>query len=96
MDYLKKLGLGLVVAAAVIGYKFYSKSSSKSEVRTRLEQICEKDADCLSSVDQHFESCFEQHYKLGGRRRAGGLDGSAMVSCINGKAGKELFSVTAE
>ncbi|WP_163995923.1 hypothetical protein [Pyxidicoccus caerfyrddinensis] len=96
MEYLKKLGLGLVVAAALIGYKFYSKSSAKSEVREQLVQICEKDAECLGSVDQHFESCFDSHYKLGGRRRAGGLDSSAMVSCINDKAGKALFSVSDE
>ncbi|QSQ19506.1 hypothetical protein JY651_29830 [Pyxidicoccus parkwayensis] len=96
MEYLKKLGLGLVVAAAVIGYKFYSKSSAKTEVREQLQRICEKDAECLGSVEQHFESCFEQHYKLGGRRRAGGLDQSAMVSCINGRAGKPLFSVSEE
>lgn len=96
MEYLKKLGLGLGLAAGLIGYKFYSKSSEKSEVREQLEQICEKDADCLGSVSQHFEGCFESHYKLGGRRRAGGLDESAMVSCINGKAGKPMFSVSDE
>ena len=96
MDYLKKLGLGLVVAAAVIGYKFYSKSSAKTETREQLELICDKNAECLGSVQQHFDTCFEQHYKLGGRRRAGGLDGSAMVTCINSKAGKALFSVSGE
>ncbi len=96
MEYLKKIGLALVVAGALIGYKFYNKSSARSEVRTQLEQICAQDSECLGSVSQHFESCFEENYKLGGRHRSGGLNETAMVSCINGKAGKALFSVAGE
>ena len=96
MQFLKKLGLGLIVFAGVMGYKFYGKSSARSEVREKLEQTCEQDADCLASVSQHFEGCFEAHYKMGGRRRAGGLDDTAMVSCINDKAGKTMFTVSDE
>ncbi|RKH13403.1 hypothetical protein D7V97_05860 [Corallococcus sp. CA053C] len=96
MGYLKKLGLGLVVAAGLLGFKFYGKSTARTETREQLEQTCEQDAECLASVTQHFEGCFEAHYKMGGRRRAGGLDQNAMISCINDKAGKTMFSVSDE
>jgi len=35
-------------------------------------------------------------YTLGGKRRVGGLTETARVSCINGKSGKALFSVSDE
>ena len=58
-DYLRRMGskiaLGLVGAAALIGYKFYQRSSSASETRAELVTICEGDAACKAAVDKHFE-----------------------------------------
>jgi hypothetical protein len=95
MDMLKKVGLGLVLAAAVFGYKFYDKGQTKSATRTQLEQACAADADCLQSVAQHFEGCFDDAYSIGGRRRSSSLDSDSLVGCLNGKAGKPHFSVSA-
>jgi hypothetical protein len=95
-DYLRRMGskiaLGLVGAAALIGYKFYQRSSSASETRAELVTICEGDAACKAAVDKHFEACHEQAYRLGGRRQSGGLNAQQLTACINSAAGQDFFA----
>ncbi|MFP2924897.1 hypothetical protein ACLESO_06710 [Pyxidicoccus sp. 3LG] len=73
-----------------------NKGQAKDETRQQLETACAQKAECRSGAGQHFESCFDENYTLGGRRRAGGLNTDGLVTCINGKVGKPLFSAHQE
>lgn len=88
----KRILGALVGVAVLIGMKFYNKSSSHDEVRARLVELCAGDASCGRAVEQHFESCFDASYKLGGRRQSSHLEAEQLVSCINSRSGKEHFT----
>ena len=83
---------GIVVFGAVIGLKFYNKSSASSEVQAHLVKLCSGDAQCEQAVATHFDACFESSYKMGGRRTSSRLEGAELVKCINARSGKPYFS----
>ena len=91
---LKRLAGAVIAIAVVLGMKFYNKHSSHEEVKKRLVQLCEGDAPCLQTVEQHFDACFEQSYRMGGRRTSSTLKSEEMVKCLNEKGGVEYFEVT--
>lgn len=87
--------IGAVIAIAlVVGVKFYNKSSATAEVKAHMVKLCGGDAACEQAVGTHFEACFEQAYKMGGRRRDSRLEGGQLVQCVNSRAGKPYFSFT--
>jgi hypothetical protein len=89
----KLVVVGLIVAA-FFGYRSYKKGSTRTSTLQKLEQTCQGDAGCMASLSEHFESCFDEHYRLGGRRRrAKGLNEPAMLTCINSRSGKAHFAV---
>lgn len=88
-----KAGGALLLMGAVLGWKFYQRSASASETKAELERLCSGEAPCLEAVKTHFDSCHEEAFDLGGRRRAAGLNSEQLASCINRKVGSELFSV---
>jgi hypothetical protein len=88
---VQKLAMGLLAVAAVLGMKFYNKSSANKEAKAHLMTVCESDAGCRSAVESHFEACFESAYKMGGRRSSSRLESEQLVSCINSRAGKAYF-----
>lgn len=83
---------GLVVFGALIGLKFYNKSSAGQDVRAHLVKLCSADAGCEQAVAVHFEACFESSYKMGGRRTSSRLEGAELVKCINARSGKPYFT----
>lgn len=88
---------GIAVALGVVfGFKFYNKSQAAGEVKKKLLAICAENSGCTAAVDKHFDSCFDSHYNLGGRRRSGRLDGTKFTHCINEKAGETYFSFQPE
>lgn len=89
---MQKLAIGLVAIVAVLGMKFYNKSSASTEVKAHLVTLCHGDAGCQSAVDSHFEACFESAYKMGGRRSSSRLESEQLVSCINSRSGKPYFA----
>lgn len=87
--------LGAIVSVGLIlGLKFYNKSASAHDVKARLVEVCEQDSGCVAAVDKHFEACFEQAYKMGGRRQSSRLESEQLVQCINTRAGEPYFSVS--
>jgi len=96
MEFLKKMGGKIagvaVIAALVIGYKFYQKSQSHDEMKAELTKLCESEKECLDVVAKHFDACHDSSFKMGGRRRAAEIDVTALASCINQAAGAEVFS----
>lgn len=87
--------LGAVVSIALIlGLKFYNKNAAAHDVKARLVEICEQDSACVTAVDRHLEACFEQAYKMGGRRRSSRLESEQLVQCINTRSGEPYFSVS--
>ncbi len=89
---MKRLAVTLLSVAALMGMKFYNKGQASEKVKQRLVVLCEGDAGCIQSVNTHFESCFEQAYKLGGRYQSSRLEGGELVSCLNSRAGREYFT----
>ena len=86
--------LGAAVAvAAILGMKFYSKASAHDDVKSRLEALCESDADCRADVEKHYDACFDSSYKMGGRRTSSKLDVDALVRCVNTRSGVPYFAV---
>lgn len=91
MKWLRTIG-GIAVAAGVIfGWKFYNKFNTASEVKGKLLAVCEDNSQCVGAVNKHFDTCFEAHYNLGGRRRSGYLKGAPFTDCLNAKAGTVYF-----
>lgn len=94
MHGAKRLGGILIAVAAIVALKFYDKVSARDEMLTKLTGVCEKDAGCMAAVNQHFDSCFEDNYDLGSRRRASSLNTTGFLSCFNQRAGTQHFSVS--
>ena len=92
----KKLLVGLVTAAALIGMKFYNKASAHNDVKVRLVELCEGDNQCVAAVNTHVEGCFDTAYKMGGRRQSSRLDADALVGCVNSRADKPYFMVAGD
>jgi hypothetical protein len=82
----------LVAFGAVIGMKFYNKSSSHDDVRSHLVKLCEGNAGCEQAVATHFEACFDAAYHMGGRYQSSRLESAKLVQCINSKAGRSYFT----
>lgn len=93
MRRLKNYGLGLMVAGALIGFKFYNKSETHDSMKAGLIKSCAKDAACVAAVKKHFDTCFEQTYDLGGKHRAAGIKPEAFLGCFNAQAGVEHFTI---
>ena len=89
-----RLLTGVVLAGALIGFKFYNKSSTLADTRGHLIEVCAGDGECAQAVDTHFEGCFEDSYSMGGRRRSASLDASALVDCINTRSGVPHFEIS--
>lgn len=81
-----------MVSAAWRRICFYDKTSSSAEVKQHMVKLCAGDAACEGAVNTHFAGCFEQAYKMGGRRQSSRLEVSSLVECINTQAGKAYFS----
>jgi hypothetical protein len=90
----KRVIVGLLGAAALLGMKFYNKSADHTAVKARLVELCKGDSRCLQSVETNFEACFEQSYKMGGRRKAAQLDTDQFTSCLNSRSGRAYFSAS--
>ncbi len=91
--WVKNIGLAIIVAGIAVGWKLWNKSESEDGTKADLVTICADDKACLKAVDTHFEACHEEAYSIGSRRRAGGLDSSKLVRCINDRSGKAYFAV---
>ncbi len=74
----------LVIAGAVIGFKFYSKSEVAKETLAQAQQTC---ADCSAYKDNadyitglcimYHENAFDHNYSIGGRRSSSKFDSDA-------------------
>jgi len=82
----------LVMFGALIGFKFYNKSASASEVKTHLIKVCDAEKACEDAVNAHFDACFESSYSMGGRHRSSSLKGEELIKCINSRSGKPYFT----
>jgi hypothetical protein len=93
---MKRLAGALVAIVAVVGMKFYNKSSAHDGVQARLIELCEGDAACQTAVRTHYDGCFDASYKIGGRRQSSKLDLNTLVKCVNSRGGEDYFSVDEE
>jgi len=93
---MKRLAGALVAIVAIVGMKFYSKASAHDNVQAQLIQLCEGDNACQTAVRTHYDACFDSSYKMGGRRQSSKLDESALVKCVNSRAGEDYFTVDEE
>lgn len=92
----KRLAGAVLGVMAVLGMKFYNKASAHDDVKARLVELCEGDAQCQAAVATHYEACFDSSYKMGGRRQSSSLDLKTLVRCVNTRAGEEYFGVDEE
>jgi hypothetical protein len=93
---MKRVAGVVLGVALVLGLKFYNKNAAAHDVKARLVEICEKDSACVAAVDKNFDTCFEQAYKMGGRRRSSSLESDKLVQCINSRSGEPYFAVSNE
>ena len=89
-SFLGRILGGLVVAAIIIGLKFYNKDSSASESKAHLMTLCETDQECVQAVEAHHDACFDESYQM--RRRGSNFDTAGFLNCFNSKAGKQIFA----
>ncbi len=78
-----------MVLAAVLGLKFYNKSSTDTEVLNDMRNLIGKmelepaDAEYLNTVlDREHQKAFDDAYTMGGRRRSSTLDEEKYVNNI--------------
>lgn len=81
----------LLTIATIFGIRVYNKQSTASEVKARLVSLCSGDADCVGSVETHFDACFEDAYSLASRRQDAQKVAQSLVQCLNQKSGEEYF-----
>jgi hypothetical protein len=93
---MKRLAVTVLSIAALLGMKFYNKAHASDTVKQRLVVLCEGDAQCTKAVETHFAACFDQSYKMGGRRQSSRLDGAELAGCINTRAGRKYFAFQSE
>lgn len=82
----------VITVAVVLGMKFWGKSHDSDETKAHLISVCSGDAGCISTVNNHFDSCFESAYSMGGRHRSSTLNTSALAACLNSRGGQSYFS----
>ena len=92
----RRLAGALLGVAAILGMRFYSKTSAHDDVKARLVSLCSTDAECLADVRKHYDACFEAAYRAGGRRAASRVDVDALVKCVNARSGVPYFAVVEE
>jgi hypothetical protein len=90
---MNRLLVGLLGVGLVLGLKYYNRSSAATDVKAHLVQLCEGESGCLSAVEHNFDGCFEQAYKMGGRRQASHLESGELVQCLNDKGRKSYFAL---
>jgi len=88
----RRLAGVLLGVVAILGMRFYSRTSTHDDVKARLVQLCESDSECLADVEKHYDACFGSSYK-GGRRPPSSLDVDALVKCVNTRSGVPYFAV---
>lgn len=93
MNLLKGALSTIIVLAIVIGFRFYNKNTSYNDVRAQMLEFCQGVSKCEAILKEHFDTCFDDSYSMGSRRRSGGLDSQSFVECINGKSGAELLTL---
>jgi hypothetical protein len=86
----------LLGVAAILGMKFYSKTSAHDDVMARLLSLCSTDAECVADVRKHYDACFESAYMTGGRAASSRVDVDALVRCVNKRSGVPYFAVYEE
>ena len=95
MNWKKIVGgtVGFVVLFGVfMGMKIQGKINAEKEVKDKLTAICGTDKDCVTVVNTHLGDCFDANYSMGSRRVSASLDSEKFTTCLNQKAGKELFA----
>jgi len=88
----KRVLFGVLAGVFALGMKFYNKSTDSQELKSHLVSLCAGDSRCVQSVETNFEACFEQAYKLGGRRTSSHLESDEFVACMNNR-GATFFRV---
>ena len=91
MRALRKFGVFAVTLTAVLGYKFYDKSTTAKEVKQEMLSVCATDSNCQNAVSTYFQKCFDSSYSMGSRRRASSLDTLKLSTCINNSSGVAYF-----
>jgi len=88
----KRVLFGVLAGVFALGMKFYNKSTDSQELKSHLVSLCAGDSRCVRSVETNFEACFDQAYKMGGRRTASHLESDEFVACMNNR-GATYFRV---
>jgi hypothetical protein len=76
-----------------LGMTFSNKSTDYQEIKAHLVSLCAGDSRCVQSVETNFEPCFDQAYKMGGRRQASHLQSDEFIACMNSR-GASYFKVS--
>ncbi len=87
----RKVLMGVVVVGLFLGSKLYNKTKTQKEVQELLIFGCDREVACQEAVTNHFEACFKESFRMGGRRTSSKLDYDKLVTCINGKGGADYF-----
>jgi hypothetical protein len=89
VSWPKRIAIAIPIAAAFIGWQYWSKSQENKENHANMVAMCGDDAECVAAVNQFADTCFDENYHMG--RRQQGVNADEFVACVNQHAGKELF-----
>jgi len=92
-NVLKKIATVLLAIVVTLGWKYYAKSSHASDYKKELVSLCSQDRDCVEAVNENFDSCYDDHYSIGGRHTNSKLNLESFASCLNEKSGQMYFSI---
>lgn len=89
LSWPMKIATALPIAAAVLGWQYYTKGQEATQMKARMIEICGGDAPCAAAVEQHAAACFNDNYRIG--RRSQGVKMDEFVACVNDRSGTQFF-----
>ena len=79
----KRLAGALFAVVAILGMKFYGKASAHDDVKARLVELCEGDAECRPRSRRTTTPASTRPTRWAGAAPSSKLDVDALVACVN-------------
>jgi hypothetical protein len=90
LSWPKKIAIAIPFAGAFLGWQYYTKGQEAKQMKAQMIEMCGGEAPCVAAVEQHAETCFNAHYRMG--RRSQGVKMDEFVACVNQQSGTQFFS----
>ena len=91
--WLSKIGFFVLAIGVFFGLKFYNKNSTSDNVKQQMYEICAEFPDqarIRKIIDKHHDHCFEESFRMGGRRSSSKFDDERYVKMMTSAIQREI------